>query len=142
MQKNAGIERVTISLPTEILQVLDKVGSDLGHKSRSETVRAAMRDYIAGHRWVEEGGWRVGVVMLQYSHHKGKVVNQISRFRGSFRKLIRSSLSIPISDDDTMEIMAVQGEAGKIGDLVGEASRIRGVKLLRWLLTVCGRMIP
>lgn len=41
-----------------------------------------------------------------------------------------------------MEIIAVQGEADKIKELIDEVKRIRGIKLLRWLLTLCGRAIP
>ncbi|MFQ6135470.1 MAG: CopG family ribbon-helix-helix protein, partial [Nitrososphaerales archaeon] len=97
MSKDPGIERVTVSLPTELLQVLDELGRNLGHKSRSETVRAATRDYIAEHRWGGEEGWRVGVMMLQYNHHNMKIVQQINRLKGRFRNLIRSSLYISIS---------------------------------------------
>lgn len=142
MSKDRGIERVTISLPTEFLKILDEVGRNLGHKSRSETIRTAARDYIAEHRWSDTEGWRVGVVMLQYDHHQTKIVQQINRLRGRFRNLIKSSLSIAISKDDTLEMIAVQGETDKIKELIDEAMKIRRVKLLRWLLTLCGRAIP
>jgi CopG family nickel-responsive transcriptional regulator len=136
------IERVTIALPTDLLSTLDEISRNLGHRSRSETLRAAARDYIAEHKWSEEEGWRVGVVMLQYNHHQPKVIQQINRLRGEMRHLIRSSLNLTVSKDDTMEIIAVQGEADKIKQLIEEARKIRRVKTIRWSLTPCGRVIP
>lgn len=96
MGKDLGIERVTVSLPTELLTVLDELGRNLGHKSRSETVRTATRDYIAEHKWGEKEGWRVGVVVLQYDHNKMKVTQHINHLRDRFRNLIKSSLIISI----------------------------------------------
>lgn len=142
MSREQGIERVTVSLSTDLLQILDDVGRNLGHKSRSETVRTAARDYIAEHRWGEDEGWRVGVVMLQYNHHQLKTTQQINRLRGEMRHLIRSSISLPVSEDDTMEIIAVQGEIERIKGLIDEVMKIRRVKTIRWLLTLCGRAIP
>ncbi|MCL4437103.1 MAG: ribbon-helix-helix protein, CopG family [Thaumarchaeota archaeon] len=136
------IERVTISLPTDLLLTLDEISRNLGHRSRSETLRTAARDYIAENRWSEEEGWRVGVIMLQYNHHQSKVIQQINRLRGEMRHLIRSSLSLAVSKDDTMEIIAVQGEADRIKKLIEEARKIRRVKTIRWSLTPCGRSIP
>ncbi len=142
MSKDSGIERVTVSLPTELLQVLDELGRNLGHNSRSETVRAATRDYIAEHRFGDEEGWRVGVMMLQYNHQNMKIVQQINHLKGRFRNLIKSSLYISTSEDDTMEIIAIRGETDNIKELINEAMKIRRIKLLRWLLTLCGRAIP
>ncbi len=142
MSGEKGIERITISLPADLLSALDEISHDLGHRSRSETFRTATRYYIAENRWGEEEGWRVGVVMLQYNHHQPKVIQQINRLRGEMRHLIRSSLSLAVSKDDTMEIIAVQGQAAKIKHLIEEARKIRRVKTIRWSLTPCGRSIP
>ncbi len=142
MSGEKGIERVTISLPTDLLLTLDEISRNLGHRSRSETLRTAARDYIAEHRWSEEEGWRVGVVVLQYNHHQPRVIQQINHIRGAMRHLIQSSLSLAVSGDDTMEIIAVQGEANKIKQLIEEARKIRRVKTIRWSLTPCGRSIP
>jgi CopG family nickel-responsive transcriptional regulator len=137
-----GIERVTISIPAGLLQTLDEIGRNLGQKGRSETMRLAAREYIADHRWSEGEGWRVGVVVLQYNHHQSKTLQQINRLRGARRHLIRSCLSLAVSGDDTMEVIAVQGESDKIKGLIEEAKKIRSVKTARWLLTPCGRAIP
>lgn len=142
MSGEKGIKRITISLTTDLLLTLDEISRNLGHRSRSETLRVAARDYIAENRWGEEEGWRVGVIMLQYNHHQPKVMQQINRLRGEMRHLIRSSLSLAVSKDDTMEVIAVQGEADKIKQLIEEARKIRRVKTIRWSLTPCGRSIP
>jgi len=142
MSEHQGIERVTVSLPTELLNVLDELGKNLGHKSRSETVRTATRDYISEHRWGEKEGWRVGVIMIQYDNNQASAIQKINYCRGKFRNLIKSSLAVPTSKDDTMEILAIQGEANKINELIDETKSIRRIKNLRWLITRCGRSIP
>ncbi|MHA1713306.1 MAG: CopG family ribbon-helix-helix protein, partial [Candidatus Ranarchaeia archaeon] len=47
VSKKAELQRLTISLPSTVVDSLNQIQRQLGHVSRSAAIRAAIREYVA-----------------------------------------------------------------------------------------------
>ena len=63
------VERISVSLESDLLERFDKLIAGEGYATRSEAVRDLIRDALVGREWATGTKSTMGVVVLVYDHH-------------------------------------------------------------------------
>ncbi len=134
------LERIGVSLPSNLLSRFDSIIAKRGYSSRSEGIRDAIRNYIIDYEWMsDEKGKKVGIITLIYDHHKRGLVNAILDVQHEYGELIESSLHVHLDEENCLEVILVRGEAQQIKKLTDKVMSLRGVKHVKLTTTVPGK---
>ncbi|MDY6966680.1 MAG: nickel-responsive transcriptional regulator NikR [Halobacteriota archaeon] len=126
---NGQLERIGVSLPSNLLQRFDEILSKRGYSSRSEGIRDAIRDYITDYEWISEvHGERIGVITLTYDHNQRGVGDSLMDLEHEFVGLVVSTLHIHLDEDNCLEVILIKGDAGHIRDIRERITALKGVK--------------
>ena len=70
--------RFTVSLPTALMQTLDRFQSERRYSNRSEFVRDLLRAELVKEEWLEQSGDSVGVLVLVYDHDTRALADKLT----------------------------------------------------------------
>lgn len=126
-----GCTRVTVTVPRELLEELDRLSSKF-FKSRSHAVSEAIRrlasDFSEG-----PAGKVVGVITYLYtSRHASESLRELGH---RYIDVVASTLHIHASGDECLEVAVVRGPAERVREFAGELGKVPGVKRLSITLT-------
>jgi CopG family nickel-responsive transcriptional regulator len=126
---SSGIIRVSLTLPRELLEELDRVLKVQRYASRSEAVRDALRDFLANYRWRSElKGEQLGAVMVLYEHDVRGLVDELIDIQHEHSRVISSVQHLHVDAKNCLEVIVVKGMADEIRRLVDRIGAMRGVK--------------
>ncbi len=128
MNERRKIERITISVPKELLKNVDDVINKKGYASRSDVVRAALRVFLVEEAWKERGGEVIGVLTFIYNHEIKGVNESLTHIQHHFRGSVISGMHIHLDEENCLEVLVVKGIPERIMELTDEISTIKGVK--------------
>lgn len=123
------ITRVSLTLPKELLDELDRALKAQRYTSRSEAVRNALRDFLASYRW-RQGlkGELVGVMVLVYEHDVRGLTDALMDIQHSSPEVISTVQHVHLDAKNCLETSVVRGPAEEIRKLVDRLGALRGVK--------------
>ena len=123
------ITRVSLTLPEELLEELDRSLKVRGYASRSEAVRDSLRDFLTNYNW-RQGlkGQLTGVLVLVYDHDVRGLNDAIVNIQHSGGGIMNTVQHIHLDAEDCLETSVLNGPAGKIKKLVERLEALRGVK--------------
>lgn len=123
------ITRVSLTLPQDLLDELDRMLKAQKYTSRSEAVRDALRDFLASYRW-RSGlkGEHLGAVLVMYDHDVRGLTDALINIQHASADLISSVQHLHVDIKNCLEILIVKGPAEKIHQLVNQIGALRGVK--------------
>lgn len=128
----AGIVRVGVTFPPELLRDFDEVTGKMGYENRSKAVQDAVRLFVSERKWLrEEKGAKAGVLTLLYDHEARGLEEALTDIQHRYARIVCSTMHIHLSEADCLEAIAVRGEAARIRKLSDELSACRGVKMLK-----------
>lgn len=134
--------RISMSLPTKLLDDFDEVLKDRGYKSRSKGIRDALNDYIVRYQWMNEmEGERIGIITVIYDHYFTGVMENLAETQHDFRDEISTSLHIHMTNKYCMEVIVVNGDVNKIRELTERMMRIKGVDHVKLTSTANGEKL-
>ncbi|KXB06429.1 hypothetical protein AKJ53_00400 [candidate division MSBL1 archaeon SCGC-AAA382F02] len=126
------LNRVSLTIPQDLLEDLDKVLKDQDYSSRSEAVRDALRDFISEYRWRKKlKGKQRGVIVLVYNHDVRGLTDELLDIQHESRGLITSVQHLHVGEDECLEAMIVKGSGEKIRELVNNLKTLRGIKQVK-----------
>ena len=129
---DGGVSRISISLPPDLLREFDEVIRAAGYEDRSKAIQAAMRGFIAEHKWSGKlRGTGVGAIVMVYDHRVRGLQQRLTGKQHRFEEVIGSTMHIHLDRGNCLEIIAVRGDVEEIRALVRELEGERGVKQLR-----------
>lgn len=128
MNERRKIERITISVPKELLKNVDDVINKKGYASRSDVVRAALRVFLVEEAWKEGGEEVIGVLTFIYNHEIKGVNESLTHIQHHFRGSVISGMHIHLDEENCLEVLVVEGIPERIMELTDEISTIKGVK--------------
>ena len=135
MTKKAGIVRVSVTFPPELLKDFDEVINKMGYENRSKAVQDAVRLFVSERKWLqEEKGVQAGVLMLLYDHEVRGLEDALTDVQHHYAHVISSTMHIHLSERECLEAIAVKGDAAEIRKLSDELASKRGVKLLKTMI--------
>ncbi|MBA7612743.1 putative nickel-responsive regulator [subsurface metagenome] len=123
------ITRVSLTLPQNLLDELDRMLKAQGYASRSEAVRDALRDFLANYKWRRElKGEFLGVVMLVYEHDVRGLTDTLMDIQHSSRGVVSTVQHFHMDAKNCLETLIVRGPSEEIRKLVDRLGALRGVK--------------
>lgn len=133
----SDLTRLSISLPATLLDQLDAMGRERGLTNRSQLVAELIRGELARHGMkARPGTILAGTITLIYQADSGRVRNELAQTQLRYLKEVISSQHVFLEDDQSLEVLLVQGAAETLGGLCDELRAIRGVRQLELVSTV------
>ncbi len=126
---SSRIARISLTLPCELLDELDRVLRAQRYASRSEAIRDALRDFLANYKWRSElKGEQLGAIMVLYEHDVRGLVDELMDIQHQHSKVISAAQHLHVDAKNCLEIIVVKGAADEIRKLVDRIGAMRGVK--------------
>ena len=136
MKKPLNLARLSMSLPDELLPQLDSMIAEKGLPSRSLLIAELMRHALAEHAALARPeGMLAGTITLVYRGDRGLVREQLVQTQASYLKEIISSQHVFLEDDQSLEVLLVQGPAMRLKALCDALQAVRGVQQLKLFTT-------
>lgn len=131
----ASLARLSMSLPAELFRQLDMMVEERGLPSRSQLIAELIRHALAEHEALTRPeDMLAGTVTLVY-RGRGRVRQQLAETQTDYLKEVISSQHVFLEDDQSLEVLLVQGPALRLKQLCDALRGIRGVHQLRLVTT-------
>lgn len=121
------VSRISISLPEELLCDLDSMVLKRGFETRSHAINDMLHQFVAGHKHELGDDVMVGVIALFYNNAVPGLQKQLADLQVRYIDEVISSLHVHLMDNQTMEVVLVQGPARKLQEIADEMTSRRGV---------------
>jgi CopG family nickel-responsive transcriptional regulator len=131
------IKRFGVSLEDEILAKLDKLVNSKKFPNRSQALRFLINNYGIEEKW-EKNQEVAGAIVLVYDHHKKDLQAKSMGIQHDYHDLILSVQHVHLNHDNCLETIAVKGKAQKLHDLADRLKGVKGMKNVRFVLSVAG----
>jgi CopG family nickel-responsive transcriptional regulator len=131
-----SLARLSMSLPAELFRQLDMMVEERGLPSRSQLIAELIRHALAEHEaHTRPEDMLAGTVTLVYRGNRGRVRQQLVETQADYLKEIISSQHVFLEDDQSLEVLLVQGPAMRLKELCDALRGIRGVHQLQLVTT-------
>jgi CopG family nickel-responsive transcriptional regulator len=121
-KRRALVSRASLSLPEELLAELDAMVANRGFASRSQAVAA-----ILHHRRDVGDRVMVGTITLFYDNKVAGLRERLADLQQENIAEVISSLHVHLAENQTLEVMLVQGPAGTLQRIADEVTTEKGV---------------
>jgi CopG family nickel-responsive transcriptional regulator len=131
-----GLSRLSMSLPTDLYRQLDVMVAERGLPSRSQLISELIRHALADHgEATHPDALLAGTITLVYRGNRGRVRELLAQTQHEFLKEVISAQHIFLEDEQSLEVLLVQGPATRLRDLCDALRKVRGVQQLRLFTT-------
>lgn len=127
----ADLERIGISLDSDLLAQFDALIAHQGYQSRSEAIRDLVRQQLSQERLGDPQAQAVAAVFLVYDHHAANLTEKLIAVQHSHLLHAISSLHVHLDEHDCLEIIVLRGQVGEIHKVGENILSMKGVKLGR-----------
>ena len=129
------LARLSVSLPSELLAQLDAMVSERGLPSRSQMIAELIRHELADHNEPRTNSVLAGTVTLIYRAESGRVRHALAQIQSTYIKEVISSQHVLLEDDQSLEVLLVQGPARRLNALCDDLRKLRGVQQIKLVTT-------
>lgn len=134
--ESSSLARLSMSLPADLFRQLDTMVVERGLPSRSQLIAELIRHALAEHESLTRPDEMLaGTITLVYRSERGRVRHQLSQTQAQYLKEIISSQHVVLEDDQSLEVLLVQGPAVRLKELCDAIRRVRGVQQLGLVTT-------
>ncbi|WP_232492698.1 CopG family ribbon-helix-helix protein [Novosphingobium kaempferiae] len=134
--ESAGLARLSMSLPADLFRQLDTMVAERGLPSRSQLIAELIRHALAEHgSLMRPEEMLAGTITLVYRSERGRVRHLLSQTQSQYLKEVISSQHVVLEDDQSLEVLLVQGPAVRLKELCDAIRRVRGVQQLELVTT-------
>jgi len=131
-----GLSRLSMSLPTELYHQLDVMVQERGLPSRSQMIAELIRHALAEHgEATHPDALLAGTITLVYRSNMGRVRELLAQTQHAFLKEVISAQHVFLEDDQSLEVLLVQGPATRLRDLCDALRKVRGVQQISLFTT-------
>lgn len=130
------VARLSMSLPAPLSVALDRMVGERGLPSRSQLIAELIRNALAEHGAATRPGANLaGTITLIYRGDRGYVRQQLAQTQQDYLKEVISSQHVFLEEDQSLEVMLVQGPAERLQALCNALRAVRGVHQLHLFTT-------
>jgi CopG family nickel-responsive transcriptional regulator len=130
------LARLSMSLPSSLLDSFDRMVADRGLPSRSSAMTELIRGAVADHAERQRPDDVVaGTVTLVYVSDSGTVRHRVAQKQRDFLKEVISSQHVFLENDQSLEVLLVQGPPAQLEALCDAFRRIRGMYQVKLVTT-------
>jgi CopG family nickel-responsive transcriptional regulator len=131
-----GLSRLSMSLPSDLYHELDVMVKERGLPSRSQLIAELIRNALADHgEETHPDALLAGTITLVYRAGMGRVRELLVQTQHLYLKEIISAQHVFLEDDQSLEVLLVQGPATRLRALCDALRKVRGVQQLRLFTT-------
>ena len=135
------LARLSVSLPAELLSQLDAMVAKRGLASRSQMISELIRHELAEHGEGTPGAVLSGTITLIYRAESGRVRQSLAQAQSDYLKEVISAQHVFLEDDQSLEVLLVQGPSERLLGLCDRLRKIRGVHQIK-LVTATALLPP
>ena len=130
------VERIGISLESELLARFDQLIEAKGYVNRSEAVRDLIRDALVQREWSASAAReeRVAVVALVYDHDSASLAQKLAHVQHENHKAVVSALHVHMDEHNCLEVLVLRGRASEVMAMGDGLASTKGVKF--------GKVVP
>lgn len=135
-EKSDTLARMSMSLPLELFEQLDVMVAERGLPSRSQLLSELIRHALVAHE--EEMDTETvmsGTITTVYVAESGRVRHQIANAQREYAAEIISSQHVNLENDQSLEVLVVQGRAARLRTLCDGLRKLKGVQQLNLVTT-------
>lgn len=121
------IGRISISLPVRLLMELDNMVDARGFESRSQAIVEMINQQLIEYRRELGEDVMAGTITLVYDHSTPGLQKQLADLQHQFVDEVISSLHVHLMQNQTMEVMLVQGPADTLQTIADQMVTCGGV---------------
>lgn len=126
------IDRVSVTLPSAMVERLDGIVEDWEYDSRSEAIRDSLRDFFSSYEWESDRAEiHHGTVVVVHDHHVDGIADDLQAIQHEMAEAITSVQHVHLSRDACMETLVVEGAANEITELANRLRALGGVRQVK-----------
>lgn len=130
------LARLSMSLPAELSRKLDMMVEERELPSRSQLIAELIRHALAKHESLTRPDEMLaGTITLVYRGDRGRVRHQLAQTQADYLTEVISSQHVFLEQDQSLEVLLVQGPAVRLKELCDALRRVRGVHQLELVTT-------
>ncbi len=129
------LARLSVSLPSELLVRLDAMVAERALPSRSQMIAELIRHALAEHSQARSDVVLAGTITLIYRADSGRVRHLLAQTQSVFIKEVISSQHVLLEDDQSLEVLLVQGPIARLKALCDALRTVRGVQQVKLVTT-------
>ncbi|MES3516144.1 MAG: nickel-responsive transcriptional regulator NikR [Natronomonas sp.] len=126
------LERVSLTVPGELIEELDGVVEELEYPSRSKAARDALRLFLADERWRQGETTQQGSIVVVYNHDAPDVNDELLRLQHGAEEAVVATQHVHFDTHRCLETIVVDGASEKIRRLVDGVRTLDGVETVRF----------
>jgi len=134
-QNAALFARLSISLRPELVVQLDAMMAERGLPSRSQVIAELIRHELADFESQQADSVIAGTITLIYRAESGRVRHALAQTQSAYLMEVISSQHVFLEDDQSLEVLLVQGPAARLHQLCDDLRRIRSVQQIKLVTT-------
>jgi len=134
-ESGAQFARLSISLPARLLEQLDAMMTERDLPNRSQMVAELVRQELAEHDRRQVDPIIAGTITLIYRAERGRVRHALAQTQLTYLKEVISSQHVFLENDQSLEVLLVQGPADRLSQLCDDLRGIRGVQQIKLITT-------
>lgn len=123
------MERITISIDTDLAQEFDLLIARRGYKNRSEAVRDLVRTHLESERHATgASGHCVANLSYVYNHHERDLAERLTHLQHKQHDLTVATLHAHLDHDNCIESVLLRGPTVLVRDFANALIAERGVR--------------
>ena len=125
--KTKPVDRISISLPEDLHAELDLMVAERGFESRSQAIKDMLRQHLVEHKVQTGKQVMVGTITLLYNNASSGLQKTLADLQYQYVNEVISSLHVHLMDNQTMEVILVQGPVQLLQSIANAMITQRGV---------------
>ena len=122
---------ISISLNEQNVKDLDSIQKELGFSGRSEAVRTALRTLVAERNERKKMVGRVdGALIIVTEMGSSESIDEIYHKN---QEMIKTHIHNHVGGDHCMNLLMIEGEAGRVNKILDQLERLEGVSYLKFI---------
>lgn len=122
---------ISLSIPDELRDELDRILGEEWYASRSEVVRQALRKYIAEYKELENIKGNI-IATITALYEKKDKNEELTQLQHEFGDVMTTYLHSHLTEKSCLEVMVVKGSSKRLKDMVDGLKANRHVRQLKF----------
>lgn len=122
------IERIGVSLESDLLAAFDTLSDKKGYPNRSEAIRDLIREKLGSNRVSDPEAEAMAVVLLVYDHHVTKLTEKLLHLQHSHLLETTCTLHVHLDHHHCLEIIVLRGKVKEINRVGEQMISLKGVR--------------
>jgi len=129
------IERVSLTIPGELVDELDEAVDNWEYASRSKACRDALRMFLTDLNWKHDpDGIYRGAVTIIYDHDAHQINDELLELQHEDSETIIATQHVHVDDHRCLETLVVEGTGHRINDLVNKLRSLNGMQQVQFTI--------